>query len=174
MHPQFVVELSFFVMAPHFNFIAALRSGLSGRCKAWMVPDSLLFIVYQHLTSTNAQMYQCNARRLPHSCQDVELKQEETHPFKHTNKTLPKTQQIRALSVRVTKVKGSCSFFWYCSKKLSHTKLSILLCWCQIVRLPSCYQIIWLPNCPVPNCLITILQNFCPPQTGILVQNHCF
>ena len=110
MHPQFVVELSFFVMAPHFNFIAALRSGLWGRCKAWMVPDSLLFIVYQHLTSTDAQRYQCKARTVPHSCQDVELKQEEIHPFKHTNKTLPKTQQIKALSVRETKVKGSCSF----------------------------------------------------------------
>ena len=83
-----------------------------------MVPDSLLFIVYQHLTSTNAQMYQGKARTVPHSCQDVELKQEETHPFKPTNKTLPKTQQIRALSACVTKVKGSCSFFLIMFKKV--------------------------------------------------------
>ena len=45
-----------------------------------MVPDSLLFIVYQPLTSTNAQMYQYNVLTVPHSFQDVELEHEETHP----------------------------------------------------------------------------------------------
>ena len=32
-------------------------------------------------------------------------------------------------------------------------KLSVLLCWCQIVLVPNCP----VPNCPVPNCPTTLL-----------------